>query len=109
MTMTTTLVHHAELGRLIRAEDWEGLATGTYRRLVCAIDESAPETADLMRYFCTEARIIFDIYTQWRRDTLRYLSDKGLPEAELAAEAGRIHALAVSGRPALITNRDHAW
>jgi hypothetical protein len=109
MIMTGALVHHPELGRPIRAEDWEGLATGTYRRLVRAIDDDAPEASDLMRYFCTEARIIFDIYTQWRRDTLRYLAHRGLSEADLAGESGRIHALAVLGRPGLIADRDRAW
>lgn len=64
--MTGALVCHPEPERPIRAEDWEGLATGTYRRPVRAIDESAPETGDLMRYFCTEARIIFDLYVAQR-------------------------------------------
>lgn len=105
----TVLTHHAELGRPIRAEDWEGLATGTYRRLVASIDQGAFETPELMHYFCTEARIIFDIYTQWRHDTLRYLSDKGLSVSELAHESARIHALAIAGRPAIIGDRDRAW
>ena len=105
----TSLVHHAELGRLIRADDWEGLATGTYRRLVSSIDNNAPDIGDLMRFFCTEARIIFDIYTQWRRDTLRFLADKGLSERELSQESQRIHALAIGGRPAVIADRDEAW
>lgn len=109
MTMGAALVNHAELSRPIRAEDWHGLATGTYHRVAAAIEDGSPETADLMRYFCTEARIIFDIYTQWRRDTLRYLSDRGVSAAELAEESDRIHRLAIAGRPALVDDRDRAW
>jgi hypothetical protein len=108
MTMTA-LMDHEELGRPIRAEDWEGLATGTYRRLVTSIDQGKSDTPELMRYFCTEARIIFDIYTQWRRDTLRYLSDKGLSSSDLADESARIHALSIAGRPSVIGDRDKAW
>ena len=66
MIMTGALVCHPEPERPIRAEDWEGLATGTYRRPVRAIDESAPETVGLMQYLCTEARIIFVIYVAQR-------------------------------------------
>lgn len=103
------LVHHAELGRPIRAEDWDGLAVGTYTRIAEAIAQGAPGRAEMTRYFRTEARIIYDIYTQWRAATRQCLLDKGVDPTDLAADEARIHALAISGRPAVIADREAAW
>lgn len=104
------LVEHPELKRLIRADDWAGLAVGTYPRLLEAIARGdATERAELARFFVVEARVIHDIYTQWLRDTRRYLLDKGLGEAALAEEEARVAALAVAGRPAIVDDRDAAW
>ena len=104
------LVEHPELKRPIRADDWAGLAVGTYRRLIQAIESGdAAGRSDLAGFFVIEARVIFDIYTQWRRDTRRCLLDKGVPEAELAAEEARVRELALAARPQVIEDRDAAW
>jgi hypothetical protein len=104
------LTHHPELGRAIRADDWAGLATGTWPRLAEAIGRGdAAGAADLAGFFVVEARVIQDIYGQWLQDTRRCLRDKGLAEAEIAAEDARVAALACAGRPAIVADRDAAW
>lgn len=103
------LVLHPELRRPIRAEDWDGLSTGTYTRVAQAIAGASPDRAELARYFRTEARIIYDIYTQWRAAARQCLLDKGVDAAALATDEARIHALSVGGRPPIIADRDAAW
>lgn len=106
----SALVHHDELGRAIRADDWEGLATGTYPRLVAAIVRGdRVECAELADFFVVEAKVIQDIYTQWLRDTRRYLRDNGLSEEEVTREDARVAALACAGRPPIIADRNAAW
>jgi hypothetical protein len=101
---------HPELGRAIRADDWEGLRRGTSRLLSDALAEGrAAEAGELAGFFVTEARVIHEIYAQWRRDTHRYLSDHGLDAAEIAAEDARIRALALTGRPPATADFDAAW
>lgn len=107
--MTAALEHHPELNRPVRAEDWEGLATGTYTRIMQAIAAGSPDVGALADYFRTEARIIFDIYTGWRASALQCLRDKGVPEHELQADLARIHRLSLIKRPALLADRDAAW
>lgn len=109
MTTPAALIHHAELDRPIRADDWQGLAVGTYRRILEAIATGSPDRSDLVRYFRTEARIIFDIYTQWREATLRCLADKGVSQADITAETGRIAKLAILGRPPVLADRQATW
>ncbi|NUM48425.1 MAG: hypothetical protein HUU38_27265, partial [Anaerolineales bacterium] len=102
--------HHPDLGRIVRADDWDGLARGTHGLLARAIAEGdVTTTAGLAGFFLTEARIIHDIYAQWRRDTRRYLADKGMEASAIAAEDARVHALAVAGRPAAAADFDSAW
>ena len=104
------LTHHPELNRLIRADDWDGLATGTYPRLLAAIERGdAQESAELARFFVDEARVIHDIYSQWLRDTRRYLVDKGIGDEELAEREAHIRKVVLNGRPAVIADRDAAW
>jgi hypothetical protein len=104
-----TLTLHPELKRPVRAEDWDGLASGTYHRISQALKDGAPDRQELTDYFVTEARIIFDIYTQWRRDTLRYLEASLGALSEWQAELERVHALSLLGRPALLADRNAAW
>jgi hypothetical protein len=94
------LAHHPGLGRPVRTGSWADLAEGTVPRLLRAIaDGRAADAADLAAFFVVEARVCFDIYTQWNRDALRYLAHRGLDEATLAAETTRIEALVLAGRP----------
>jgi hypothetical protein len=104
-----TLTLHPELKRPVRAEDWDGLASGTYHRISQALKDGALDRQELTDYFVTEARIIFDIYTQWRRDTLRYLEASLGALSEWQAELERVHALSLLGRPALLADRNAAW
>lgn len=104
------LVEHPELKRPIRADDWHGLAVGTYPRLVEAIERGdTGERDELAGFFAVEARVIQDIYTQWLRDTRRYLCEKGVSPGALAHEEARIAALALAGRPGIVADRDAAW
>lgn len=106
----SVLVHHPELGRDIRADDWDGLSVSTYRKLLDAIAAGdAKARADLARFFLVEARVIHDIYSQWLVDTRRCILDKGLAPLELTREEARVAALAVAGRPAIVADRDAAW
>lgn len=106
----TVLIEHPELRRPIRADDWDGLAVGTYPRLVAAIERGdGAARADLARFFVLEARVIHDIYEQWLVDTRRYLADHGLAPDEIAAEEARVRDLAYAGRPAPTADRDAAW
>ncbi len=105
----SVLVHDPVLGRPIRADAWPSLATGTYSKLREAIAAGAPDVKDLSDFFLLEARVIYDIYTQWRRDTLRYLTDHGLADAEIAAETERIRAVSLAGRPPLLADRERSW
>jgi len=108
--MMPVLRHHPELGRPIRADDWEGLRLGTARLLEAALAEGrGTEAADLAAFFVTEARVIHDIYAQWRRDTCRYLADHGLTPTEIAAEDARVRGLALAGRPDVVADFDAAW
>lgn len=104
------LIHHKELQRAIRADDWNGLAVGTYSRLVAAIARGdGDECAELAGFFVVEAGIIQDIYTQWLRDTRRYLLDKGMADDEVAREDAHALALACAGRPEIVADRNTAW
>lgn len=104
------LIHHPELGRAIRADDWDGLAVGTYRRLVAVIESGdAAARKELAEFFVVEAKVIHDIYSQWLVDVRRYLVDKGMPSGEVADEDERVAALAISGRPPIMSDRDAAW
>lgn len=106
----SALVHHPELDRAIRADDWEGLSVGTYRRLIEAIErKDVAQRKELARFFVVEARVIHDIYTQWLADTRRYLHDKGMAVEDAKGEEARVAALAVAGRPEIIADRDAAW
>lgn len=104
------LIEHPELKRVIRADDWDGLAVGTFTRLMEAIErDDAAEYAALARFFVVEAKVIHDIYSQWLIDTRRYLTDKGMAQDKIAREEARVVALATGGRPTIIADRDAAW
>ena len=104
------LAHHQGLGRPVRNGSWRDLAEGTVPRLLRALSERrATDAADLASFFVIEARVCFDIYTQWNRDALRYLSHRGLDAATLAAEQARIEALVLAGRPQGTGDRDAAF
>lgn len=104
------LAHHPGLGRSVRTGSLEQLAEGTYPRLMRAIAEGrSVEAAELSDFFVVEARVCFDIYTQWTRDALRYLVHHGLDEAELTVALSRINGLVLSGRPEGLAERDHTF
>lgn len=77
--MTTGLIHDETLGRQIRAGDWSALCEGTprlIRRALASGDDA--EAAGLAVFFLSQMRVVYDIYTQWFRDTRRYLTDNGM-------------------------------
>lgn len=84
--MTDILVHNDVLGRQIRAGDWAALAEGTprlVRRALEAGDEDG--CAALAEFMLTEFRVVYDIYAIWFPRTHRFLVDRGMAEAEVAA------------------------
>lgn len=84
--MHESLLHNETLGRLIRAGGWAELAEGTPRLVRRALETGATEPATALADFhLQEMRVVYDIYTQWFHDTGRYLTDKGMSEADLAA------------------------
>jgi hypothetical protein len=106
----TVLQHHEKLARAVRTGTLADLAVGTWRKLITAIDAGrSSDVADYADFFVVEARVCYDLYTQWRADALRYLRDKGLDPAQLAAETARIGALVHDGRPPIVADRDAAW
>jgi len=105
----SVLADHPILQRKVRADDWPSQATGTYRKLQQAIDAGSTDVADLASFFVLEARIIYDIYTQWRRDTQRCLADKGVAESEIASALAHIEKVSRAGRPAVLADREKTW
>jgi hypothetical protein len=97
------------LGRRVRIDPPASLASGTYRKIREALTEGDGEAADaLVDFFIDEARIIFDIYTQWRRDIRRYL-DARIGGDPLVSEIQRIQELVSAAHPGLDPSREAAW
>jgi hypothetical protein len=104
------LVWNPELARLVRAGTWDDLAEGTWPRLLRAISEGRrDDAAHLADFFVVEARVCFDIYTQWNRDTLRFLEHRGLDAAAIDAELLRVETAILAFRPEGTGERDEAF
>lgn len=108
--MTHKILGRSEvLGRPVRIDPPTSLAAGTYQKIRQTLAEGDMDAArPLIDFFLDEARIIVDIYTQWRRDIRRYLDSK-LGREHVAGEADRIQALVASAHPNMRASRDAAW
>jgi hypothetical protein len=108
--MTRELLGRSEaLGRQVRIDSPASLASGTYNKIRDALTENDLDAArSLIDFFVDEARIIFDIYTQWRRDIRRYLDSK-LAHDLLEQEVRQIQLLVAGAHPGMGDSRDEAW
>lgn len=98
------------LGRQRRGGSWADLAVGTAPKIETALREGDFTTAiQLTGFFLIEARIIFDLYAQWRGDIQRFLEAKVSEPRALAGEIGEIEALVERYHPVLGVGRDAAW
>ncbi|WP_421952936.1 hypothetical protein [Pelagibacterium sp.] len=83
--MADDLIYNDTLGRLIRSGGWAQLSEGTPRLLRRALARGEQDgAAALAEFFLSEMQVVYDIYTQWFRDTRRYLLDKGMEPDALA-------------------------
>lgn len=97
------------LGRQVRIDPPASLASGTYRKIWEGLTENDMGAVNpLIGFFIDEARIIFDIYTQWRRDIRRYLDSK-IAHALVASEVERIQDLVAAAHPGMKNSREAAW
>lgn len=97
------------LGRQVRIDPPASLAVGTYTKLKEALTDADKDAADrLVDFFVEEARVIFDIYTQWRRDIRRYLDSQLTPE-RLDPEVERVQRLTAGAHPRMMSSREAAW
>lgn len=70
--------------RKIRTGDWVDQLVPTYQKIRQAIEAGKWEDAQAyIEYFHDEARIIYDLYTQWIADAKRCLADGGIKLDEL--------------------------
>lgn len=108
--MTRELLGRSDiLGRQVRIDPPESLAVGTYTKIEEALAEGdSAGAARLIDFFVDEARVIFDLYAQWRRDIRRFLDHK-LTQATLEPELERIDALVSGVHPAMMSSRETAW
>jgi hypothetical protein len=108
--VTRVLLGRSEvLGRQVRIDPPTSLASGTYKKISEALTEGDIEAAiPLIDFFINEARIIFDIYTQWRRDIRRCLDSK-IAQDLVASEVERIQELVTAAHPRLQGSREEAW
>lgn len=108
--VTGNLVHHETLGRLIRSGDWVQLSEGTLpliRRILAGGD--AKGAAELAGFFRSEMQVVYDIYTQWFRDTRRYLLDHGMSAGRLAQHEQMIVGKLLPFHSTLARDRAGTW
>jgi hypothetical protein len=98
------------LGRTRRMDPWSSLATSTYLKIAEAVQRNeTSQIPSLCDFFVAEARVIFDIYTAWRRDIRRFLEAK-LPNEVCVSEIARIDELiAAHHGTELVVAREAAW
>lgn len=109
MSARTLLGRSELLDRDVRIDPAASLASGTYLKIRDALAENDLDGANrLVDFFVAEARIIFDIYTQWRRDIRRYL-ESNIRADVLHAEEERVHALTKAAHPGMHPSRAAAW
>lgn len=108
--MPPTLERNETLGRLIRKGGWAELAEGTPRLIQRAIaDGDDNNTTALVDFFLGEAKVVFDIYVQWFRDTRRYLTDKGMSQSELDRAHDAIRQKLAPYHGSAFADRDVIW
>jgi hypothetical protein len=97
------------LGRQVRIDPPTSLAVGTYTKIREALTGADMDAAKpLIDFFVEEARVILDLYTQWRRDIRRYLDSK-LTRELLEPEVQRIQELVAGAHPRMMSSREAAW
>lgn len=98
----------ASLGRKVRIDPPASLKEGTYRKIREALaNGKAAQARDLVDFSVLESRVIYDLYSQWRRDIERYLYSK-LPLAVVQNELKRIRELTACYHPG-VRERDTTW
>lgn len=102
------LGHDAVLGRRVRIDPPASLAVGTYTKIREALTADADAAKPLIDFFVEEARVVFDLYTQWRRDIRRFL-DGRLEAGQLHPEVRRVQELVATAHPAMVSSRETAW
>ena len=84
--MKAPIIHSPRLDRLIRSGGWAELAEGTPRLVERALDEGDMNTAkQLADFMFQEMETIFSIYEKWFPDTLKCLTDMGMPADAVTA------------------------
>ncbi|MGH8226339.1 MAG: hypothetical protein ACREU3_00320 [Steroidobacteraceae bacterium] len=97
------------LGRRVRIDPPASLTVGTYVKIKEALTAGDVDAASpLIDFFVEEARVVFDLYTQWRQDIRRYLDSKVARE-QLDPEVRRIRELVAVAHPAMKSPREAAW
>ena len=94
MPPPAVLTWSEELGKRIRVGDWRDQAISTVQKLEESIDTGQWEPgAQLVDYFMEEAKVCYVIYSLWSEGFLRWLTLKGVEEAELASQLARLRRL----------------
>ncbi len=108
--MTEAPIHWSPvLGRAIRSGGPQDLAIGTVPKIREALDSGNTRAMhDLVNMFVAEARVIFDIYTSWRRDIGRFLDAKLSPD-QVEPLVQRVEKLVQDFHPEISDGRDVAW
>ena len=89
-----TLSWSPALGKRIREGDWSELAVSTVQRIEDAVAAGQMEVAaQLVDYFMEEAKVCHNVYQVWTEGFERWLGERGVPAAEVAAERARLDEL----------------
>jgi hypothetical protein len=108
--MSEHLVHDPTLGRLIRKGGWDALAEGTPRLLRRALDRGDDAaTSELADFLLSEMRVVHDIYAVWFPQTLRFLTDKGMPPEEAERHHRDIRARLAPYHRSALRPRADVW
>ncbi|MGH2949108.1 MAG: hypothetical protein ACRDPC_23125, partial [Solirubrobacteraceae bacterium] len=90
----TTLTWSRSLGKRVREGSWAEQAVSTVQRIEEAMAAGQMEVAaQLVDYFMEEAKVCHNVYQVWTEGFERWLAERGVPEAEVAAERRRLDAL----------------
>ncbi|WP_027834158.1 hypothetical protein [Maritalea myrionectae] len=108
--MIMPIIDNDLLERKIRSGRWEELAIGTPKLIERALEnERNQEAGELATFLAGEMRVVYDIYSQWFRDTAKCLLDKGMSEADLEHEMDVIDELLAPYHQAIGKDRADIW
>lgn len=108
--MTEALIPNEVLGRLIRSGGWAALAEGTPRLIRRAVEASDDKTIfGLAEFFHQEMQVVYNIYSQWFRDTRQCLLDKGMSQKKLDIEHNLIRDKLSPYHTSAQMQREAAW